>query len=159
MSYADTHLYRLGVNYHEIPVNRPQCPVMSYVRDGTHATADNYGSAPNYWPNSRYGTPMPMPEYKDPAWQLGQVIVDRYDSTVDHDNYTQVGNLYSLFDEGHRDRLATRIAGVLGQARREVQLRQLCHFFRADEDYGRRVAEKLGVNVEEVMKELGAVAT
>jgi catalase len=87
------------------------------------------------------------------------VIVDRYDSTVDHDNYTQVGNLYSLFDEGHRDRLATRIAGVLGQARREVQLRQLCHFFRADEDYGRRVAEKLGVNVEEVMKELGAVAT
>ena len=59
-----------------------------------------------------------------------------------------------MFDDAHRDRLARRIAGVLGQARREVQERQLCHFFRADEDYGRRVAEKLGIDVEEVLKAL-----
>jgi catalase len=83
---------------------------------------------------------MPDRQYRDPAWDLGQAIVDRHDSTVDHDNYTQVGNLYRLFDDAHRDRLARRIAGVLGQARREAQLRQICHFARADEDYGRRVA-------------------
>ena len=77
------------------------------------------------------------------------MIVDRFDSTVDHDDYTQVGNLYRLFDDGHRDRLATRIAGVLGQARKEVQLRQICHFFRADPDYGRRVAQKIGVDLSE----------
>ncbi len=149
MSYADTHVYRLGVNYHEVPVNRPRCPVMSYVRDGAHATAEHYGGAPNYWPNSREGTPIPTPEYKDPAWELGQVIVDRFDSTVDHDDYTQVGNLYRLFDDAHRDRLARRIAGVLGQARPEVQQRQLEHFLKVDEDYGRRVAEKLGIKLEE----------
>jgi len=63
-----------------------------------------------------------------------------------------------LFDEGHRDRLATRIAGVLGQARKEVQLRQVGHFFRADEDYGRRVAKKLGLKVEEAMAQ-GAATT
>ena len=154
MSYADTHLYRLGANHMELPVNRPRCPVHNYIRDGAMATAENYGGSPNYWPNSREGTPMPQPEYKDPAWQLGQTIVDRYDSTVDHDDYTQAGNLYRMFDDAHRDRLARRIAGVLGQARREVQERQLCHFFRADEDYGRRVAEKLGIDVEEVLKAL-----
>lgn len=153
MSYADAHLYRLGVNNLEVPVNRPRCPVSSYVRDGEHATAEHYGGAPNYWPNSREGTPMPAPEYKDPAWELGQVIVDRFDSTVDHDDYTQAGNLYRLFDEAHRERLTRRIAGVLGQARPEVQRRQLEHFFKADPDYGRRVAEKLDIKVDSSGKE------
>lgn len=152
MSYQDTHLHRLGVNYREIPVNKPRCPVMNYTRDGAMATAQNYGSRPNYWPNSIEGAPEPDAKHKDPAWNLGQVIVDRFDSTVDHDDFTQAGNLYRMFDDAHRDRLATRIAGGLGQARREVQMRQLCHFFRADEDYGTRIAEKLGIDVSEVMK-------
>jgi catalase len=40
-----------------------------------------------------------------------------------------------------------------------VQLRQLCHFFRADPDYGRRVATKLGINVDQVLKEMGRAHT
>jgi catalase len=157
MSYADTHLYRLGANYHEIPVNRPVCPVRNYIRDGAMASAQHYGGAPNYWPNSRPDTPQPKAQYRDPAWDLGQAIVDRFDSTVDHDDYTQPGDLYRLFDEGQRERLTTAIAGVLGQARLEVQRRQLCHFFRADEDYGRRVAAKLGIDVEAAMAGAEAV--
>ena len=153
MSYADTHLYRIGVNYRELPVNKPRCPVMNYERDGAMATAENYGSRPNYWPNSREGAPEPDEKYTDPAWELGQTVVDRFDSTVDHDDYTQAGNLFRLFDEAHRDRLATRIAGVLGQARAEVRQRQLCHFFRADEEYGRRVAEKLGIDASAFLSE------
>ncbi|MFG0243560.1 MAG: catalase [Phycisphaerales bacterium JB054] len=151
MSYADTHLHRLGVNHHQIPVNKPRCPVMHYMRDGQAATAETYGGAPNYWPNTRAGAPMPDEKFVDPAWDLGKAVVDRYDSTQDHDDFTQAGNLYRMFDDGHRDRLATRIAGVLGQCREEVQMLQLCHFFRADEDYGRRVASKLGVDLDAAM--------
>jgi catalase len=154
VSYADTHLHRLGVNHHQVPVNKPRCPYHNYIRDGALATAEGYGSSTNYWPNSREGAPMPAPEHKDPAWDLGQAVVDTYDSTVDHDDYTQAGNLYRMFDDAHRDRLAGRIAGVLGQAREEVQLLQLCHFFRADEDYGQRVAAKLNIDVEEVIRRL-----
>jgi len=146
MSYADTHLYRLGVNYRQLPVNKPRCPVRNYMRDGAMASAEAYSSAPNYWPNTRKGAPQPHEPYKDPAWKLGEVIVDRFDSTVDHDDFTQVGNLYRLFDDAHRDRLATRIAGVLGQARKEVQQRQVDLFARCNEDYGRRVADKLGLS-------------
>jgi catalase len=104
---------------------------------------------------------MPNADYRDPAWALGETIVDRYDSTVDHDDYTQPGNLYRMFDDAHRDRLTARIAGVLGQARKEVQMRQLCHFWRADEDYGRRVSEKLGIDMSELegmMPAAGATA-
>ncbi len=151
MSYADTHLHRLGVNHHQIPVNKPRCPVMHYMRDGQGATAETYGAMPNYFPNTRAGTPKESPEHADPAWDLGSAIVDRHDSRVDHDDFTQAGNLYRMFDDAHRDRLASRIAGVLGQARQEVQMRQLCHFFRADEDYGKRVAAKLGIDVEAMM--------
>src|SRR5258706_343940 len=152
MSYADTHLYRLGVNHQEIPVNKPRCPVMNYERDGSMATAQNYGSQPNYWPNTRGNTPQPNPAFRDPAWQLGQTLVDRFDSTKE-DNYTQPGNLYRLFDEGQRDRLAKAIAGPLRQARKEVQMLQLCHFFRADPDYGQRVAEELGIDVSQMAPE------
>jgi catalase len=161
MSYADTHLHRLGANHHQIPVNKPRCPVMNYIRDGTLANAENYQAMPNYWPNTREGTPQPDPAYQDPAWEIGRVIVNRFDSTVDHDDYTQAGNLYRLFDDAHRERLARRIAGVLGQARKEGQLCQLCHFFRADEEYGRRVAEGLGIDVSEFMgaAEVHATAT
>lgn len=154
MSYADAHRYRVGNNFQQLPVNKPRCPVMHYQRDGEMATGESYNKmTANYWPNSRAGMPDVDAKFKDPAWDLGQTIVDRYDSTVDHDDYTQAGNLFRMFDDGHRDRLTTRIAGVLGQARREVQMRQLCHFFRADEDYGRRVAKKLGIDIEAMMAE------
>ncbi len=152
MSYADTHLHRLGVNHHQIPVNKPRCAVRSYSRDGSLATAENYAGSPNYWPNSRPGTPEVDAVYKDTAWQLGEVIADRYDSTVDHDDYTQVGMLYNLFDDGQRERLATAIAGPLSQARKEVQIRQLGHFFLVDEDYGRRVAKKLEIDTAQFAK-------
>ncbi len=154
MSYADTHLHRLGTNHHQIPVNKPRCPVMNYTRDGALADGANYGGAPNYWPNTIAGTPKPAPAFADPAWALGEATVDRFDSTQDHDDFTQAGNLYKLFDDGERDRLASRIAGGLGQARQEVQLRQICHFSRADPDYGQRVAAKLGINIEEAMAAL-----
>ena len=157
MSYADTHLYRVGVNYRELPVNKPRCPVMNYERDGSMATAENYQGQANYWPNSRENTPQTDTKFNDPAWSLGETIVDRFDSTVDHDDYTQVGNLYALFDDAHRDRLTTRIAGLLGQARQEVQMRQLCHFFRADEDYGKRIADKLGIDTDAVLGTTAAV--
>ncbi len=154
MSYADAHRYRVGNNYHTLPVNKPRCPFATYQRDGVMATAENYGAKPNYWPNTRENTPVPNEKFSEPAWDLGQCVADRFDSTQDHDDFTQAGNLYRLFDDGQRDRLTTRIAGVLSQARREVQLLQLCHFFRADPDYGARVAKKLGIDPQKAMSEM-----
>ncbi len=155
MSYADAHRYRVGTNYHQLPVNKPRCPVMHYQRDGVMSTGQG-GSSPNYFPNSHDDAPKDSPEYAEPAMPLGDVTVDRHDSRTDHDDYTQAGNLYRMFDDAHRDRLAKAIGGALGQARREIQERQLCHFFRADEDYGRRVAKELGIDVQALMAGMGS---
>ena len=81
------------------------------------------------------------------AMGIGEAIADRFDSTIDHDDFIQAGNLYRMFDDAHRDRLAKRIASGLGKARMEIQMRQLCHFFRADEDYAKRVAKQLDIDV------------
>ncbi len=149
MSYADTHLYRLGVNHTHLSVNKPRCPVHNYIRDGHMAPTEAYGGQPNYFPNSVEGTPQPTPSYVDPAWNLGQAVVDRYDSTIDHDDYTQAGNLFRLFTPDHQERLAARIAGGLGQARREVQERMIGHLLKVDPRYGQLVAGHLGIQVEE----------
>jgi len=149
MSYADAHRYRVGNNYQTLPVNAPHVPVNNTQRDGAMATAEQYGATANYFPNSVEGTPKDSPEYREPPMPLSDVWVDRYDSQHGQDDYTQVGNLYKLFDEGQRERLADAIAGVLKQARLEVQIRQIEHFTKADPDYGRRVTEKLGLAVPE----------
>lgn len=150
MSYGDTHMHRLGVNHHQIPVNQPRCAVNNYTRDGQGTTGERYGGSPNYWPNTIAGTPEPDRQYVDPAWALGEMIVDRFDSTVDHDDYTQAGDLYRLFDEGERERLTRRIAGALGNARPEVQHLQVTHFLRADAEYGQRVGAALGLATSEM---------
>jgi len=55
-----------------------------------------------------------------------------------------------LMTEEQKQRLVHNLVEHMKLARRELQLRQLGHFLRADPDYGRRVAEGLGVSVAEV---------
>ncbi len=54
-SYADAHRARLGVNYKQIPVNRPKCPVHSYSKDGVmrveNVTDPVLERALEYWRN------------------------------------------------------------------------------------------------------------
>jgi catalase len=144
VSYQDTHLYRIGVNYRDLKVNRPRVPVRNYMRDGSFAGMHDEGTGfPNYWPNSIEGAPQPDKSYAEPAWDLGHAIVDRYDARLDHDDYTQAGDLFRLMSEDEKDRLARNIAEAMQGARKEVIERQLGHIDKADEDYGRRVREAL----------------
>lgn len=52
-AYRDTHQYRLGVNYSQLPVNAPY-QVHNFNRDG-YGTVNSQGGAPNYHPNSFEG--------------------------------------------------------------------------------------------------------
>lgn len=48
-SYPDTHRHRIGVNYQQLPVNAPVCPMRfgNFQRDGSMAFF-NQGARPNY---------------------------------------------------------------------------------------------------------------
>ncbi|KAH8673356.1 catalase [Xylariales sp. PMI_506] len=56
-SYFDTQISRLGINWQELPVNRPVCPVMNFNRDGQGRHRISKGTV-NYWPN-RFGIQPP----------------------------------------------------------------------------------------------------
>lgn len=49
-SYFDTQLSRLGINWQQLPINRPVCPVLNFNRDGQGQHAITKGTV-NYWPN------------------------------------------------------------------------------------------------------------
>ncbi|KAI9042323.1 catalase catA [Aspergillus affinis] len=61
-SYFDTQISRLGINWEEIPINRPVCPVMNHNRDGQKRHRITQGTV-NYWPNRfEAGPPVPSKE-------------------------------------------------------------------------------------------------
>ena len=59
-SYFDTQLSRLGINWQELPINRPICPVMNQNRDGQGRHKITAGAI-NYWPNRKEAVPPAKP--------------------------------------------------------------------------------------------------
>jgi catalase len=75
----------------------------------------------------------------------------RYPFQHPNDDFVQPGNLYRhvMTDEA-RDHLIGNIVSHLRDAQKLIQLRQTALFWKADPEYGRRVAEGLGIESGEV---------
>lgn len=141
-SYPDTHRHRLGVNYQQIPVNRPLKEPQTYQRDGFMAVNGNMGAVPNYFPNSANG-PTESAQITNFAYTGDHAHVDKY-STKDDDNYRQCGEFYrSVLSAPERERLATNIASSLVNANPTIQERAVANFTRVDAHYGQSVQKKL----------------
>jgi catalase len=156
-SYHDTHRHRLGPNYHLLPVNAPKaCKVDSYQRDGFMRSDDNGGGGPNYWPNS-LGGPAPDPGVATPPIDVAGMAA-RHSYKLSDVDFVQAGDLYrKVMKEQDREHLVGNIAAHLGGAQKRIQLRQTALFYKADPDYGQRVAKALGLNAAEV-KRLAAMS-
>jgi len=151
-SYRDTHVHRLGPNYHLIPVNQAKnAKVMNYQRDGFMRTDDGGGPGPNYWPNSFNG-PAPDGMSDEPHFALDGEA-GRYEYTFENDDFVQPGNLFRrVMTDRARKNLIGNIVAHLGGARKNIQLRQTALFYKADPDYGRGVAKGLGLDPGQVEK-------
>ena len=150
ISYPDAHRYRIGVNYNALPINKPACPVHTYNRDGAMCFESNYGSSPNYEPNSFNG-PIEDPKYREHACLISGSI-DRHNHRLDTDYYTQPGNLFRLIRPAERERLIGNIVASMKTVPRSIQRRQIQHFTKADPAYGAGVARGLGWNIEDVVE-------
>ncbi|NOU95561.1 catalase [Paenibacillus sp. LMG 31456] len=146
-AYHDAHRYRVGANHQDLPINRAQNVVNNYQRDGQMRHDNNGGGSVYYEPNS-YGGPTETPENKQAPYEVSGLA----DSVAyDHnDHYTQAGDLYRLLNEDERARLVQTIVGAMEPVEKdEIKLRQIGHFYKADPEYGQRVAEGLGLSVPE----------
>jgi len=150
-SYHDTHRHRLGANYHLLPINAPKAAMNSYQRDGAMRLDGNGGGRPNYWPNS-FGGPEPDPTLAPPAIDIsGQAMRHAY--VLGDVDFVQAGDLYrKVMSELDREHLVSNIVGHLGHAQKRIQLRQCAIFYKADPEYGERVAKGLKLDAAEVKK-------
>ncbi|MGW5890480.1 catalase KatA [Priestia megaterium] len=149
-AYSDAHRYRVGANHQALPINRPRSEVNNYQRDGQMRFDDNGGRSVYYEPNS-FGGPTESQENKQAAYPVSGIA----DSVAyDHnDHYTQAGDLYRLLSEDERTRLVANIVEAMKPVEKEeIKLRQIQHFYKADPEYGTRVADGLGLSVPQQVK-------
>lgn len=147
-AYGDAQRYRLGVNHQQIPVNAPRCPVHSYHRDGSMRVDGNHGGTLGYEPNS-YGEWQQQPEFAEPPLGLDGAA-DHWDHRKDEDYYTQPGLLFRQMNAGQQAVLFANTASSIGSASKEVQIRHIGNCLKADPDYGKGVAEALGISLTDV---------
>ncbi|MDB5316458.1 MAG: katE [Rhodospirillales bacterium] len=153
LSYSDTQRYRVGPNYLQLPVNAPQKAAQPRTnqRDGQMTySVDQAGENPhvNYEPSIMGGlqeAPQPKADYHQ--WVEGHL--GRYQTTRTADDYTQAGERYRSFKDWERDDLIANMVDDLRQCPREIALRMIWHWWHCDEDYGRRVAAGVGIDLEE----------
>jgi catalase len=155
-SYSDTQRYRVGPNYLQLPVNHPK-GVEGAVHTNQRGGQMSYGVdlAPgqnphvNFEPSIHNGLheaerkPNNQPEIRG---RLTQAVLDR------RNDYVQARGRYCTMMDWERDDLVLNMGGLLSQCERDVQERMLWHFFLVHDDYGRRVAEKLGMTAKDVAK-------
>jgi catalase len=151
-SYSDTQRHRVGTNYLQLPINRPQCPFASNQRDGQMAfgvDGADQGINPhiNYEPSSRNG----LVQQERTA---GPAMAPRVEGTVGRApiswpcNFKQACERYRSFETWEREELISNLIGALSGCNPDIQQRMVANFTAADTEYGARVAEGLGLSAK-----------
>jgi catalase len=141
-SYGDAQRYRLGVNYPQIPVNAPRCPVHSYHRDGAMRVDGNGGGSTHYAPNSK-GALQPQPDFSEPPLDLGNAVAKRWNHREDTDYFSQPRKLFEKFSAEERQRLFENTARAIQGASEAVKLRHVGNCVLVHPEYGKGVADAI----------------
>ncbi len=151
-SYGDAQRYRLGVNHHQIPVNKPRCPVHSYHRDGSMRVDGNYEDTLAYEPNS-YGEWQEQPSYKEPPFAIDSPA-DHWNHRDDDDYYSQPQKLFNVMNPKQKQLLFENTARNMGDAPQMIKVRHCLNCYKADPKYGEGVAKALGIPIQEITDSL-----
>ena len=149
-NYADAARYRVGVNHHQIPVNKARCPVFSNHRDGLTRVDDNYGSLPHYEPNSFHQWQQ-QPEYREPPLKINGDADFWNFHEDDHDYFSQPRALFNLMSQEQKQALYDNTARAMGDALDFIKYRHIRNCHACHPDYGAGVAKALGMTVEEAL--------
>jgi catalase len=159
MSYSDTQRYRVGANYLQLPINAAKKHVATNQRDGQmtyRVDGIEAGENPhvNYEPSSMGGlreTPKPAGVVDHTPFVQGHVVRQKLERTND---FKQAGERFRSFEDWERDELISNLVDALKDCNRDIQERMVGYFTQADESYGRRVAEGIGLQVGQAEAEM-----
>ena len=146
-SYTDTQLSRLGgPNFHEIPINRPRCPMRNFQRDGLHRI-DVPKGRDNYEPNSiapdgPRETPRGFATF--PTTDSGDKLRQRSATFADH--YSQARLFFRSQSEPEQRHMISAFAFELAKVSTlPIRTRMLGHLMLIDAKLGQAVEVALGM--------------
>jgi catalase len=144
-AYNDAQRNRIGVNFHQLPVNQPKVAVNSYMFDG-HMAYHHSGAASVYAPNSggRGWADETGPAAE--GWVAdGDMVRGAYTLHVEDDDYSQAGTLVrEVFDDAQREELVDTVANaLLGGVPSPVLERALDYWRSIDADVGQRIQDQI----------------
>ena len=147
-SYLDTQLIRLGgPNFHELPINRPKCPMRNFQRDGFMQMEVPKGRV-SYEPNSLdLNGPRELPgggftTFAEPLAGTKERV--RPESFADH--YSQARLFFRSMTEPEQRHIVSAFAFELGKVETAtIRRRMLGHLAIVDKALGDGVAQALGM--------------
>ncbi|KAA1468521.1 catalase [Dentipellis sp. KUC8613] len=150
-SYFDTQISRLGVNWEEIPVNRPICPVMNHQRDGKMRHRIQPGSI-NYWPNRKEVFP-PVPVSEGGYWSHPtkvEGVKARLRGPKFQEHYNQAQLFYNSLSPIEKQHLIAAISFELDHCDDPIVYKQYTRILNnVDFDLAKQVAINVGGVVPE----------
>ncbi|WP_370637494.1 catalase [Flagellimonas sp. HMM57] len=152
-SYFDTHRHRLGPNYLQIDVNRPKESVVNYNSDSyASARNDKFAHADvNYQPSTKISV-SDDEKYKYVKETLKNVTLGQQKISKTND-FSQAGDFYRSLTKKEQENLIGNLAGDLGQVKdKAIQKTMITYFYRADRDFGMKLATNLGFSMKDFAK-------
>ncbi|MEA3121515.1 MAG: catalase [Paraburkholderia sp.] len=146
-AYADTQMYRLGANYMDLPINRPLVPVMNNNQDGAMNFGDRKGEV-NYEPSTMHELAQDS-SAKSSRMQLNGTT--QQEAIHKKMLFAQAGDYYRSLSAQDKDDLITALSGDLNHVTNEHnKYTMLSYFYKADADYGTRLASATHANLQQV---------
>ncbi|EOA6122548.1 catalase [Campylobacter coli] len=141
-SYPDAQRYRIGTNYHLLPVNRARSEVNTYNVAGAMNFDSYRNGAAYYEPNSYEESPKEDKSYLEPDLVL-EGNAQRY-APLDDDFYTQPRALFNIMNQNQKEQLFENIAASMEGVEEKIITRALGHFEKISPDYAQGIKKALG---------------
>jgi len=147
-SYLDTQLSRLGgPNFHEIPINKPVCPMRNFQRDGHMRMLAEPGRT-NYEPNSldpaspRENPVKGFASFPDP--NAGPKLRQRPETFADH--YSQARQFWRSMTPPEQAHIVSAFTFELSKVTTlAIRTRMLGHLDLVEPELGQRVAAAMNM--------------
>ncbi|QNN52856.1 catalase [Nocardioides mesophilus] len=143
-AYSDTHRYRIGPNYQQLPVNKHRvADANTYQFDGPMAF-EHTGDAPVYAPNSYGRGYSDLTGPMEDSWEMdGEMVRSAYTLHAEDDDFGQARTLVNdVFDDAGRERLVHNVAGhILGGVKDHTLPRVFDYWKSVDAEIGKRIEE------------------
>ena len=140
-SYPDAHRYRVGTNYHLLPINRARSEVNTYNVAGAMNFDEYKNKSAYYEPNSYDDSPKEDKNYLEPDLNL-EAAAQRY-APLDNDFYTQPKALFDIMNDSQKEQLFNNIASSMEGVEQKIIDKALMKLEKISKEYAEGVKKAL----------------